>query len=163
MVFVFVGALSQAAPESKEKEKAAAPAQKTFATPEEAATALVAAATTYDLPTLIQILGPDGKDLVSTDDLADDKIRAARFATLAREKMSLALDSSRRRADLLIGNDDWPMPIPIVKQKNGTWFYDSITGREEVLVRRIGENELNAIAVCRGFVEAQHGHASTTA
>jgi hypothetical protein len=80
---------------------------------------------------------------------------------MAREKSAVSMDSTRRHADLLIGKDDWPMPIPIVKQKNGQWFYDSASGRTEALFRRIGENELNAIAVCRGFVEAQHEYAST--
>ncbi len=159
IVCTLLGALSHAAPQSK--EKAASPSQKTFATPEEAAKALIEAATDYDVPALLQILGPDGKDLVQTEDAAQDKIHATAFAAMAREKSAVSVDSTRRHADLLIGKDDWPMPIPIVKQKNGQWFYDSASGRTEALFRRIGENELNAIAVCRGFVEAQHEYAST--
>ena len=62
------------------------------------------------------------------------------------------------QAILLVGNDDFPLPIPIVKQK-GKWFFDTKVGREEILNRRIGANELNAIEICRGFVEAQHEYA----
>ena len=118
IVCALLGALSHAAPQSK--EKAASPSQKTFATPDEAAKALIEAATNYDVPALLQILGPDGKDLVATEDPAQDKIRATAFAALAREKSSVSVDSTHHRADLLVGKDDWPMPIPIVKQKNGT-------------------------------------------
>ena len=154
-----LGTLSHAEPQSK--DHAASSAQKTFATPDEAAKALIEAATNYDVPGLIQILGPEGKDLVATADPTDDKIRAAAFAALAREKSSVSVDSTHHRAELLVGKDDWPMPIPIVKQKNGNWYYDSTSGRTEVLYRRVGENELNTIGVCRGFVEAQREYALT--
>ena len=154
-----LGALSYAAPESK--EKAAPPGQKTFATPDEAAKALIEAATNYDVPALLEILGPEGKDLVASEDPGEDKNRAVAFAALAREKSVVSMDSTHHRADLLIGKDDWPLPIPIVRQKSGTWFYDSKSGLTEVLYRRVGEDELNAIAVCRGFVEAQNEYALT--
>jgi hypothetical protein len=98
---------------------------------------------------------------VTTEDPVQEKIRAAAFAAQARQKSSVSMDSARTRADLLVGNNDWPMPIPIIKQKNGTWYYDSASGRTEALYRRIGENELNTIGVCRGFAEAQHEYAST--
>ena len=159
IVCALLGVHSYAGPQSK--DNVAAPAQKTFATPDEAAKALIEAATNYDVPALLEILGPEGKDLVASGDPAEDKIRAAAFAALAREKSAVSVDSARHRAELLVGKDDWPMPIPMIKQKNGTWYYDSKSGRTEVLYRRIGENELNTIGVCRGFVEAQREYALT--
>ena len=77
----------------------------------------------------------------------------------AKEKMSVETDKKNpNHAILLVGNDDFPLPIPIVKQK-GKWFFDTKVGREEILNRRIGANELNAIEICRGFVDAQHEYA----
>jgi hypothetical protein len=114
------------------------------------------------VPALLAILGPDGKDLVASGDPVEDKSRAAAFAKLAREKHLIALDpKNRSRAELLVGNDDWPLPIPILK-RSGEWYYDSKSGRQEILFRRIGEDELHAIQVCRGFVEAQYEYAWDT-
>ena len=137
------------------------PDQRSFLTPREAAEALIQAATVFDVPALVGILGPDAKDLVASDDLVLDKNRASTFAARAREKYSIEFDpKNRNRATLVIGDDDWPVPIPIVKQ-NKNWYFDSKSGRQEVLFRRIGENELDAILVCRGFVEAQQEYALT--
>jgi hypothetical protein len=86
--------------------------------------------------------------------------RILAFAARAQEKNSVALDpANKNRAVLSVGNEDWPLPVPIVKRA-GKWYFDSKAGREEVLYRRIGANELDAIQVCRGFVEAQHEYAS---
>jgi hypothetical protein len=132
--------------------------QKTFATPQQAGEALIQAADSYDVPALLEILGPDGKDLVASDPV-EDKNRAVAFAKLAHEKNSVSIDPKNpARATLLAGPDDWPLPIPIVR-KNGKWSYDSNAGRKEILFRRIGENEEDAIRVCRGFVEAQQDYA----
>jgi Protein of unknown function (DUF2950) len=88
-----------------------------------------------------------------------DKNRALAFAAKAKEKNSVEIDKKDpKRAILLVGNDDFPLPIPIVKRK-GKWSFDTKVGREEILNRRIGANELNAIEICRGFVEAQHEYA----
>ncbi len=88
-----------------------------------------------------------------------DKNRAAAFATKAKEKMLLGTDAKNpNRVILTVGNDDFPMPIPIVRKK-GKWSFDLKAGREEILYRRIGTNELDAIAICRGFVEAQRQYA----
>jgi hypothetical protein len=134
--------------------------QKTFATPEEAGQALVTAAEQFDVTALKAILGPDGVDLVVTNDPVLDKKQAAAFTAQAREKMSVVRDpKSSKRATLVTGAEDWPMPIPLV-QKSGRWRFDSKAGRQEVLYRRIGTNELDAIEVCRGYVEAQHDYAS---
>jgi hypothetical protein len=135
-------------------------AQKTFATPEAAAQALIAAARAFDVPALKGILGPDGIDLVVTDDAVQDKNNATAFAQQAAEKTAIVLDpKSSKRATLITGVEDWPMPIPLVKSGE-TWRFDTKAGREEILFRRIGTNELYAIDVCHGYVEAQYEYAS---
>jgi hypothetical protein len=135
-------------------------ARKTFATAEDAAAALTKAAGDFDVPALLDILGPDSKDLVSSDDPVADKTRATDFAALAREKQSINVDPKNpNHAELVVGNDEWPLPIPLVRH-NGKWSFDATTGRKEILLRRIGENELDAIAVCNGYVDAQHDYAS---
>ena len=120
---------------------------------------MIQAAGAYDAPALIEILGPQGKDLVASEDPIRDKSRAVAFAALAREKQMITADPKNSSwVGLSVGNDDWPFPIPIVK-RNEKWYYDSKAGRQEVLFRRIGENELDAIQICRGFVEAQMEYA----
>ena len=142
------------------KTKPAPTAQRGFATPQEAAEALIQAAESYDIPALLEILGPDGRDLVASEDPVQDKARAAQFSKLAREKTSVTVDPKNGiRAALSAGNTEWPLPIPIVK-RNGNWFYDSKAGRQEILFRRIGQNELDAIQICHGFVEAQREYAA---
>ncbi|HEY2547767.1 MAG TPA: DUF2950 domain-containing protein [Candidatus Acidoferrum sp.] len=133
--------------------------QKAFATPQEAVEALIKAAGSSDLPTLLAILGPQAKDLVSSEDSVQDKNRLMTFAEKAREKNAVTLDPKNpMRATLSVGDDDWPLPIPIV-QRGGEWYFDTKAGREEILLRRIGANELDAIQICRGYVEAQHAYA----
>jgi hypothetical protein len=149
--------LSCGGPQSK--QEGAESAQKAFATPEEAVNALIQAAGTYDVPALLEILGPDARDLVLSGDAVGDKRRSVEFASLGKEKQSISLDPNNPdHATVSVGNDSWPFPIPLVK-RNGKWYYDSKAGRQEILFRRIGENELDAIRVCRGFVEAQHEYA----
>src|SRR5512133_3126280 len=142
-------------------DAAAAPQvkQKEFDTPQQAADSLVQAAESFDVPVLKEILGPDSIDLVSSEDPVEDKNRAAAFAAKAKEKNSVDPDAKNpNRAVRTIGNDDFPFPIPIVKQK-GKWYFDAKEGRQEILNRRVGANELDAIAICRGFVEAQQEYA----
>ncbi len=101
------------------------PVQKLFATPKEAADALIQAAGNFDFLALKEILGPYGEALVTTEDSVQDKNRAAAFAAKAREKSSVTVDSQNsNRAEVVVGNDEWPLPIPIVK-KNGKWFFDT--------------------------------------
>jgi hypothetical protein len=101
------------------------------------------------------ILGPDGEDLVVTGEPVQDRDAATAFAAKAREKLAVDTDPKNpNRAILSVGNGDWPLPIPIVR-KNGAWRFDSKAGRQEILYRRIGRNELDAIQICRGYVEAQ--------
>jgi hypothetical protein len=138
---------------------AAQAAQNTFDSPKAAAEALVKAAEGFDVPSLLQILGSNSRDLVDSGDLAVDKTRATDFARLAREKQAINVDPKNpNRAELVVGNSEWPLPIPLVK-RNGKWLYETSSGRKEILLRRIGENELDAIRICRGFVEAQHEYA----
>src|SRR5215471_15343673 len=148
--------------ESSSKSKAAStpqPGQKQFDTAKQAADALVKVATNFDAAAAKEILGPDGEDLVNSEDPVMDKKRAEEFANKAKEKMSVETSKKNpNQAILLVGNDNYPLPIPIVKQK-GKWFFDTKVGREEILNRRVGANELNAIEICRGFVDAQHEYA----
>src|SRR5947209_6104272 len=152
--------VTQAAPEPKQQSTAAAqPQQKQFDTPKQAADALIQVAANFDVAAAKEILGPDSDDIVTSEDPVMDKNRALAFAAKAKEKSSTQIDKrDPNRAILLVGNDDFPLPIPIVKRK-GKWSFDTKVGREEILNRRIGANELNAIEICRGFVEAQHEYA----
>ena len=135
--------------------------QRSFATPKQAADALIEAAGKYDVSALLQIFGDDGKDLISSADPVQDKNRAQAFAMKAQEKKAITIDpKNQSRAILTVGNDEFPLPVPIVKTA-GKWYFDSKRGRDEILFRRIGANELDAIQVCRGFVEAQKEYAST--
>jgi len=138
---------------------AAQAAQNTFDSPQAAADALVKATEKFDVSSLLQILGPASRDLVVSDDPVVDKTRATDFARLAREKQQVNVNPKNpNRAELVVGNSEWPLPIPLVK-RNGKWLYATNLGRQEILLRRIGENELDAIRICRGFVEAQREYA----
>jgi hypothetical protein len=158
---VVLAVTSQAATEPKQ-DAASAPqsAQKQFDTPKQAADALIQVAANFDVAAAKEILGPDSEDIVASEDPVQDKNRAAEFAAKAKEKMSVQTDKKNpNQAIVLVGNDDFPLPIPIVKRK-GKWFFDTKVGREEILNRRVGANELNAIEICRGFVDAQHEYAA---
>jgi DUF2950 family protein len=135
-------------------------AQKGFDTPKLAADALIQAAESFDVPTLASILGPGSEDLISSEDAVQDKNRAAAFAAIAREKISIEVDPKNpNSATLVVGNEDWPLPIPIVK-RNAKWYFDTKAGREEILLRRIGANELDVLEICRGYVDAQVEYAA---
>src|SRR4051812_38565666 len=135
-------------------------AQKGFVTAHKAADALIQATSTYDVAALIEIFGTDGKDLVYSADPVRDKSYSEAFAAKAREKSVVTRDpTNRQRAILSVGTDDWPFPVPLI-EKNGWWYFDSKEGRDEILYRRIGANELDVIQICRGFVEAQKEYAS---
>jgi hypothetical protein len=139
----------------------ASPAQKTFDTPELAAAGLIKAAAAFELPALKEILGPDSDDLIASEDPVMDKARASEFAAKASEKLAVEIDPQNPdRAVLAVGEDGFPLPIPIVRQA-GKWSFDTAAGRDEILNRRIGANELDAIAICHGYVEAQYEYART--
>jgi hypothetical protein len=138
---------------------AAAISQQRFATPEAAAAALIDAAERFDVKALQSILGADGTDLVVTDDPVLDKNQGAAFAEQARVQSRVTRDASNpHSATLLVGLGDWPMPVPIV-EAGGQWRFDTAAGRAEILYRRIGRNELDAIEACRNYVVAQHDYA----
>jgi Protein of unknown function (DUF2950) len=134
--------------------------QRRFSSPDEAAAALIQAAERFDQPALVEILGSEGKPLVSSKDSVQDRNRAREFASTAQAQHRIELDSSRTSATLLVGAGEWPVPFPIVEE-DGTWRFDAEAGAHEILLRRIGQNELDAIEVCRGFVEAQREYART--
>jgi hypothetical protein len=101
------------------------------------------------------MFGPDGKDLVSTEDPVRDKTYALAFASLAQMGHAVVVSPSNpSRATLQAGPEHWPLPVPLVRIA-GKWYFDARAGRDEILFRRVGANELDAIEVCRGFVEAQ--------
>src|SRR5882724_12677265 len=159
--FCLLGLALHAAPPSKsDAPSAPQPAQKQFDTPKQAADALVQVAANFDVTVAKEILGPDSEDIVASEDPVQDKNRAAEFAAKAKEKMSVQTDKKNpNQAIVLVGNDGFSLPIPLVKQK-GKWFFNTKVGREEILNRRVGANELNAIEICRGFDDAQHEYAA---
>jgi hypothetical protein len=146
---------------AKQTPAAAAPAAgaRSFDTPQQAANVLIDAADKFDVVSLGQIFGPGGEDIVFSGEFAQDRQHAANFVAEAHEKNSVSVNpKSRNRAFLLVGNEDWPFPVPIVK-RGEKWSFDATAGRQELLYRRIGANELDAIAICHGYVEAQHDYA----
>lgn len=159
-LFAMVCLLAQGVTAQTAAKRAAAAAKaRTFATPQQAADALIDAAENFDTAGLEGILGPDGHDIIYTGEPAQDREQARAFAAQAREKQQIAVDRrTGRRAFLSVGQEDWPFPVPLVK-KASQWAFDSKAGRQEILYRRIGRNELDVIEICRGFVEAQHDYA----
>jgi Protein of unknown function (DUF2950) len=142
--------------------RAATPAApKSFPTPQVAAEALAAAAASDDVKALVALFGPDGKKLVVSGDDVQDRNDRAHFAALAKEKLAIGTDpASPSRATVTVGPENWPFPVPLV-EKAGTWGFDAKVGLQEIVDRRVGSNELDAIEICRGFVEAQHLYAET--
>jgi hypothetical protein len=133
--------------------------QMTFANPKEGVKAVIAACKTNDQDTLLKIFGPDGKDIVVSGDPTDDADRRAAFVKLTGEKYKLVQNPMNPDAMILsVGREDYPFPVPL-ERKAGRWFFDSSVGRQEILARRIGSNEMSAIEVCRGYVEAQFEYA----
>jgi hypothetical protein len=136
---------------------AAEPKQKTFASPEEAVKALVDALKAGDTKALSAIFGPKGKDLVFSGDPVADKSGRERFVALYEQKQKLE-QVGADKVILTVGNEDWPFPVPVVK-KQGSWRFDANEGRQELLARRIGRNELSAIQVSLAYVDAQREYA----
>ena len=134
-----------------------ATAQQAFKTPEEAATALVGAAKSGDMKAITTVLGPDGDDIVSSGDEVADAATRAKFVTAYDAKHTIAMEGDSK-AIMVIGPDDFPLPIPIIR-KDGQWRFDTAAGREEILFRRIGENELDAIQSALAYVDAQDEYA----
>jgi hypothetical protein len=134
--------------------------QRTFATPQEAVQAIIEAAEHNDTAALLQLFGPEGKEIVESGDLVEDKDRRAEFARSAHEKLQMDEDRlGPDRVTFTVGAQQWPFPVPLIR-RDGKWQLDSASGRLEILARRIGRNELNAMEVCRGYVEAQLDYAA---
>jgi Protein of unknown function (DUF2950) len=130
-----------------------------FDTPQQAAAALVDAAEKFDVSELTQIFGSNVEDVIFSGEYAQDRKHAADFVAQAREKNSISVDpKTGTRAFVLVGDEEWPFPVPLLK-RGSQWFFDAKAGRQELLYRRIGANELDAIEICHGYVEAQHAYA----
>jgi hypothetical protein len=135
--------------------------QQTFATPEDAVKQLVDVARRGTLDDLMKILGPDAQPLVESSDPTIARQHRQVFVVAAREGWRLQETGANSRT-LIVGNESWPFPVPLVKDGN-RWRFDTATGVEEVVARRIGRNELAVIRACRTYVFAQrlyarHGH-----
>jgi len=131
--------------------------QETFASPDEAVKALVGALKAVDAKALSAVFGPGSKDLVSSGDPIADKTDYERFINLFEQKSKLE-EADANKVVLYVGNEGWPFAIPIVK-KDGAWRFDTDEGREEILARRIGRNELSVIQTCLAYVDAQREYA----
>jgi len=142
---------------SKKDETPPVAESRLFATPEAAVDALISALEKQDKAELNRILGPDGVDLLSSGDPVSDA--GDRDAFLADYKAKHSLQADGERKILVMGTNDWPFPIPLAKQGD-KWYLDTAAGADELIYRRIGENELGAIAVSRGYVDAQKEYAS---
>src|SRR5499426_32739 len=131
----------------------AAAKQQTFPSPEEGVRALLDAAKNNDTASLLQVLGPEAQAFINTGDLVADQASRARFVQAYEEAHTL-VQSGDTKVILQVGKDAWPFPIPLVKD-NTSWRFDSKAGKEELLNRRIGRNELDVIQVCLAYVDAQ--------
>lgn len=129
--------------------------QKTFASPEDAAKAYAAACEQQDTASLQGLLGPGNDELINSGDESQDKRRRERFATMARESLDVHQDPyNSERFMVYVGTREWPLPIPIIKDGDA-YRFDTSAARTEILARRIGHNELDAIAFLRDIVQAQ--------
>ena len=137
---------------------AAGAAQRSFPAPEEAVKALVAAVRANDTKELLAILGPGSRELVFSGDDMADRVGREKFLRAYDEKNRLQ-ENTATRMTLCTGEDDWPMPIPVVKRGSG-WVFDARAGKQEILNRRIGRNELQVIDVLHAYVDAQHEYAT---
>jgi hypothetical protein len=133
--------------------------QDLYKSPEGAVNALVAALSANDEKKLLCIFGPEAKTIISSGDEVADRAGRERFLEAYQEK-SLIVKVSDKRAVLETGSDARPFPIPIVREAGGDWRFDTRQGKEELLKRRVGNNELSAIRVCLAYVDAQREYAS---
>jgi hypothetical protein len=134
--------------------------QLTFATPREAARALLAAAEADNLPELSKIFGPEADEILNSGDAVADRNDRARFVKRAKQSMKERIGpANANHASMLIGTDGFPFPIPLVRTA-GRWRFDTAAGKHEILARRIGSNELDAIATCKAYVDAQYDYST---
>jgi hypothetical protein len=133
--------------------------ESTFPTPEDAVSTLIDTVTGGDLEALVRLFGPEGRDIVSSSDPATGRRNQQVFLAAVAEQWRLE-DHGADMKELIVGNEDWPFPIPLVRSGQG-WRFDAAAGREEILARRIGRNEIAVIDVCRAYVKAQRAYART--
>ena len=131
--------------------------QKTFKSPEEAVKSIIDATRSHDTKGMLAIFGPAGKEIISSGDEVADKAGRERFVKACEEMTKLEKETDKK-VTLVVGNNEWPFPIPIVK-KGETWVFDTMAGKEELLNRTIGKNELNTIQACLAYVDAQREYA----
>src|SRR5580700_9010033 len=129
------------------------PGQKTFSSAEDASSALVAAAQSNDEKAMLNILGPDGKQIVSSGDDAEDAQTRANFVKRYQE-MHRFMKEPDGTTTLYIGPENWPTPIPLMNKGNA-WYFDTAAGKQEILYRRVGRNEMSTIRVCQELVAAE--------
>jgi hypothetical protein len=129
-----------------------------FDSPSQAMDTLLEAIRSDDMPALQAIFGPDSEELLSSGDEVADREGRQRFLAAAEERTEFE-EEGGERVVVSLGADDWPFPIPLVKKKDQGWYFDSDAGKEELINRRIGRDELNAISVARAYVDAQHEYA----
>jgi hypothetical protein len=129
------------------------PGQKTFPSAAEASKALVAALQANDQTALLSILGADAKDIISSGDEVEDKNNRQTFVQKYQQMHRLVAEPDGKTT-LYIGAENWPTPIPLV-HKGSTWYFDTAVGKQEILYRRVGRNELAVIQVCRELVDAE--------
>ena len=137
----------------------AAFAQVRYSSPEEAVNAFITAAKATDTRGMVQVLGPASAELVHSGDAVDDAATRKRVVDAYEAKHQVQMEGADK-AILTLGADDWPFPIPLVR-KDGSWSFDVPAGREEILARRIGRNELSAIQASLAVVDAQQEYAET--
>jgi hypothetical protein len=159
LVIALIAASQRGCTSSKTNGDSAAIAQRSFASAEEAVQTLVAALRAHDGPQLQAIFGPDSDDLLFSGDPVDDRLTEDRFVNAYDEKHSLVANPDNS-VTVVVGNDDWPLPIPLIKDSAAnTWIFDTVNGKDEVIARRIGRNELNVIEVCKAICDAQREYA----
>ncbi len=132
--------------------------QKRFATAEEAVQTVIKAAKANDQTEMLAVFGADAEDLLSSGDKTADKRARQVILVALKEKWKLASQGANKKA-LIIGNEEWPYPIPLVRDSGG-WRFDTAAGRQEILYRRIGRNELQTIRACRVYLKAQREYAA---
>jgi Protein of unknown function (DUF2950) len=134
-------------------------AQEDYKTPQAAIDALVATARSSDEKAALVVLGRYGEDIISSGDKVSDDAVRERFVNSYDAKHQITMDGDNK-AILVMGDNDYPFPIPMVRNKNGSWSFDTEAGRREILYRRIGHNELDAIQTSLAYVDAQNDYAA---
>ena len=139
-------------------ETFAAASQQAFDSPQAGVTALIRAVKANDKPALRAIFGPEGSKLLSSGDAVADAHSRAAFSKSYDEANKMVLEGEAK-ATLVIGKDEWPMPIPLLKYPDG-WHFDTLMGKDEILKRRIGRNEIETMQVCLAIVDAEREYAA---